>query len=138
MGFGQAISSGFSKYVVWQGRSSRSEFWYWILFAFVVGVVASLLDSLFGLRVYDVGNVGGYAVVYDRFGWISVVTSLVLFLPTISVSVRRLHDTNHSGWWWWLQLLNFLCFVGTLILIFAFYIKPSDPGDNSYGPPPAS
>ena len=81
---------------------------------------------------------GGYAVVYDRFGWVSALTGVVLFLPTISVSVRRLHDTDHSGWWWWLQLLNVLCFLGTLILVFGFYIKPSDPGDNSYGPPPVA
>lgn len=138
MGFGQAISSGFSKYAVWRGRSSRSEFWFWILFTFVVSVVTNALDRIFGFRVYDVGDADGYAVVYNTFGWLSLLAGLVLILPTISVSVRRLHDTNHSGWWWWLQLLNFLCFLGTIILIFAFYIKPSDPGDNSYGPPPAA
>jgi uncharacterized membrane protein YhaH (DUF805 family) len=73
---------------------------------------------------------------YNSVGILSTIVGLALILPTIAVTVRRLHDTNHSGWWWWLQLLNFLCFIGTIILIFAFYIKPGDPGDNTYGPPP--
>ncbi len=99
-----------------------------------MSIVTQLLDFLFGFRVYDVGDVGGVAVAYSP-GWLTAVAGLVLILPTLSVTVRRLHDTDHSGWWWWLQLLNFLCGLGTIILIFAFYIKPGDPTENSYGPP---
>ncbi|MEI2718106.1 MAG: DUF805 domain-containing protein [Candidatus Nanopelagicales bacterium] len=142
MGFGQSISSGFSKYFTWSGRASRSEFWYWILFTIIVSIVAWILDSMFGLHVYkfsDVGADGGMVMVqYASVGWIQTFTSLLLFLPTIAVTVRRLHDTDHSGWWWWLQLLNFLCFIGTLILIFGFWIKPGDPAENRYGPPPTT
>ena len=97
---------------------------------------------MFGLHVYkfsDVGADGGMVMVqYASVGWIQTFTSLLLFLPTIAVTVRRLHDTDHSGWWWWLQLLNFLCFIGTLILIFGFWIKPGDPAENRYGPPPTT
>lgn len=66
MGFGQSISSGFSKYFTWSGRASRSEFWYWILFTIIVSIVAWVLDSMFGLHVYkfsDVGADGGMVMV---------------------------------------------------------------------------
>lgn len=99
-------------------------------------MIAGLLDNLFGLRIFAEQD-GWAGVVYQSVGWVAGLVGLILFLPTAAVSVRRLHDTDHSGWWWWLQLLNPLCFIGTIILVFAFYIQPSQPADNSYGPPPA-
>lgn len=139
MGFGQAVTTCFSKFFVWAGRASRSEFWWWVLFVFIGMIIASAIDALLGLSIYKVNTVdtnGGFALKVNSVGILQTVFSLIVLFPGIAVSVRRLHDTNHSGWWWWLQLLNFLCLLGTIILIFAFWIQPSDRGINSYGPPP--
>lgn len=138
MGFGQAIASGFGNFFVWSGRASRSEFWWWVLFTILVGIVVQIVDAVFGFKLYTYSTPGDSIIVTSySLGWVSTVVAIILFFPTLAVTVRRLHDTNHSGWWWWLQLLNFLCFIGTLILIFAFYIRQGDPGPNRYGPPPA-
>lgn len=137
MSFGQAISSGFKKYAVFRGRASRSEFWYWVLFYIIVGIIVSILDNLFGFQINTVTDLEtgeSVTAVYNP-GWLSSIWSLVVLLPTIAVSVRRLHDVNKSGWWWWLGII---CCIGPLILIFAFYIKQGDAGDNNYGPPPGT
>ena len=137
MSFGQAISSGFKKYAVFRGRASRSEFWYWVLFYIIVGIIVSILDNLFGFQINTVTDLDtgeSVTAVYNP-GWLSSIWSLVVLLPTISVAVRRLHDVNKSGWWWWLGII---CCIGPLILIFAFYIKQGDAGDNNYGPPPGT
>ena len=106
MGFQDAVRSCFAQYFTFQGRATRSEFWYFVLFTFIGG----LLTSMFG----EVPN--------GLFG-------LIVFIPTISVSVRRLHDTGRSGWWWWLCLIPV---VGWIILL-VFYTTCSQPGENDYG-----
>lgn len=137
MSFGQAISTCFSKYVVFRGRASRSEFWYWILFTIIVSIIVNIVDSIFGWQLTTAANpeTGNAVAVYTNVGWLSTIWSLAILLPTIAVAVRRLHDVNKSGWWWWLGLI---CCIGPLILIFAFYIKEGDAGDNNYGPPPGT
>ena len=137
MSFGQAVSSGFKKYAVFRGRASRSEFWYWVLFYIIVGIITSILDSLFGFQINTVTNTetGNSVTAVYNAGWLSSIWALVVLIPTIAVSVRRLHDVNKSGWWWWLGII---CCIGPLILIFAFYIKEGDAGDNNYGPPPGT
>lgn len=135
MSFGQAVSTCFKKYATFKGRASRSEFWYFILFYVIVGTVLNIIDSLFGWSVTEVVNTdtGNSVTAAYNPGWLSTIFYLATLLPMISVTVRRLHDTNHSGWWWWLSVI---CCIGTLILVFAFYIKEGDPEDNKYGPPP--
>jgi uncharacterized membrane protein YhaH (DUF805 family) len=78
--FTEAIRSGFRHYVTFSGRASRSEFWYWALFTVLAGVVAAMLDAVLRTR----GLQG--------------VLSLVLLLPNLAISVRRLHDSGKSGW----------------------------------------
>ncbi len=118
-------------------RAGRPEFWYWVLFTVIVGIILGIVESLFGWQITtatntETGNSISYA--YNA-GWLSSIWSLVILLPTLAVSVRRLHDVNKSGWWWW---LNVICCIGPLILLFAFYIKASDPGENNYGPAPGT
>lgn len=118
-------------------RAGRPEFWYWVLFTVIVGIILGIVESLFGWQITtatntETGNSISYA--YNA-GWLSSIWSLVILLPTLAVSVRRLHDVNKSGWWWW---LNVICCIGPLILLFAFYIKASDPGENNYGPVPGT
>ncbi|MDQ1249195.1 MAG: hypothetical protein QG597_3569 [Actinomycetota bacterium] len=142
MGFVGSVKSCFSKYATFSGRARRSEFWWFYLFTLIVGIVAYVIDRLVGWNVTtnDVivnGETYTVASAYNP-GWIQVVAGLAVLLPMIAVSVRRLHDRDASGWWWWLQLLNCLCGLGTLILVFAFYIQPGTAGANKYGPDPKS
>jgi uncharacterized membrane protein YhaH (DUF805 family) len=86
MNFPEAIASGFRNYVGFTGRASRSEFWYWSLFAVLVSIVATIIDAVIGMTL------------------LNPITSLALFLPGLAVNVRRLHDLDHSGWWFLLLL----------------------------------
>lgn len=104
--FGEAIQRFFKKYAVFKGRASRSEYWWYALFAFVVGVV---LDSLqFAER--------GFAL-------LSLLWGLGTLVPSIALAVRRLHDVNHSGWW---LLIALIPIVGWIILLI-WYCTDSKP-----------
>src|SRR5215813_3749551 len=85
MTFSDAISSGFRNYVGFSGRASRSEFWYWILFTVLVSIVATIIDLV---------------VLSSNTSVLSTIWSLATFLPSLAIGVRRLHDTDRSGWWW--------------------------------------
>lgn len=129
MSFSEAIRTCFRKYVDFNGRARRSEFWYWVLFTVLVGMVAGIIDSALDLQPrLDTGEVDVTAS-----GPFANISSLVLFLPGLAVSIRRLHDRGRSGWW---VLLHLIPVIGTLILLFGFFIKDSEPGDNAYGPNP--
>lgn len=141
MGFVEAVKTCFSKYATFSGRARRSEFWWFYLFTLLASLVAAIIDRLIGWQTLSTNTwtVNGEPVEVTSYynpGWIQVVVSLALILPMISVSVRRLHDRDASGWWWWLQLLNCLCGLGTIILVFAFWIRSGTPGPNKYGPDP--
>ena len=108
MDFLTAIKTCFSKYADFTGRARRSEFWFWCLFTFIVGLI---------------------------LGWIPVIGRIIgiaLIIPTLAVGARRLHDTGRSGWW---QLLQLLPIVGTIILI-VFWVQDSNAGENQYGANP--
>lgn len=92
MGFGEAISTCFRKYVTFSGRARRSEYWYFYLFTILAGLVAGILDAIVG------GATGTTNSFSNTSGPFAAILNLVLLLPSISVTVRRLHDTNHSGW----------------------------------------
>ncbi len=124
MSFGQAVSSVLGNYVNFSGRARRSEYWYWVLFTAILGAVAWTLDTVLGLHAYNANGV--------RFGWIALIVSALVFLPSIAVTMRRLHDTGRSGWWW---LLSAICCIGAILLFF-FCLGDGQPGANQYGPNP--
>ena len=118
MGFTEAISAGFRNYVNFSGRATRSEFWYWVLFAVLASIAAGLIDiALFGLE--------GSSAIESLVG-------LALFLPGLAVSVRRLHDLDRSGWW---VLLGLIPLVGVIILI-VWNCQRGTIGPNRFGPDP--
>jgi uncharacterized membrane protein YhaH (DUF805 family) len=117
MNFQQAISSGFRNYVTFSGRASRSEFWYWALFVFLINIVLRILDSAM-FPYMDPGPLG-------------LVGSVVLFLPGVAVGARRLHDLDRTGWW----LLIALTLIGIILLIVWDCIKGTT-GPNRFGPDP--
>jgi uncharacterized membrane protein YhaH (DUF805 family) len=127
MTFGEAIQSGFSNYANFNGRAPRSAYWWWWLFTVLVSLVAQFLDR--GLGLAPMAMEPNYGL---RAGLISGIASLVLLLPSLAVAVRRLHDTDRSGWW---LLIAIIPIIGWLVLIF-FFASPGTLGPNRYGPPP--
>lgn len=114
MSFADAIRSCFTQYVGFSGRARRSEYWFWTLFAIIVGAVAGGISGAMHAQI------------------ISTIVSLALFLPGLAVAARRLHDTNRSAWW---LLIALVPLVGAVVLI-VFLVQDSVPGDNAYGPSP--
>jgi uncharacterized membrane protein YhaH (DUF805 family) len=117
MGFVEAISSGFRNYASFSGRAVRSEFWYWFLFAVIVSFVLGVIDK----SLYP-------GLVMGPFSYVTMLVGLVLILPSLAVSVRRLHDVDRTGWW----ILIGLTFIGTLVLIY-WACQPGTPGSNRFG-----
>ena len=108
-------------YADFTGRARRSEYWYFVLFNFIVSILIGLsLGVIAGLL-----NVP--ALVYLAYLW-----SLAVFIPSLAVSVRRLHDIGRSGWW---LLLSLIPLIGAIILII-WHCTDSQPGANQYGPNP--
>ena len=127
MSFTEAVSSVYRNYAKFDGRASRAEYWWFTLFAFLV---------IFGLA-FAAGMVAGITRVSTSSASTLVVIGLVIFgivsfIPSIAVGVRRLHDSEKSGWWYLLVLIPYL---GGLILLILLAL-PGSPGYNRYGPPP--
>jgi uncharacterized membrane protein YhaH (DUF805 family) len=127
MGFGEAIQSGFNNYANFEGRASRPAYWWWFLFTWIVSLIAQVLDNM-----TRIGGIGSESYLNLWVGIISGIVGLALFLPSLGVMVRRLHDTDRSGWWW---LIGIIPIVGWIILII-FLASPGTPGENRFGPPP--
>jgi uncharacterized membrane protein YhaH (DUF805 family) len=118
MGFGEAVSKGMANITNFSGRSSRPEFWWFVLAVWVAElVVIGLVSSIFR---------GGFG------SFLTFILYIVFALAFLSVGFRRLQDVGQSGW---LVLLSFIPCVG-LVLIY-FWVQPSA-GDNQYGPAPAA
>ncbi|ASQ91026.1 hypothetical protein CHL67_08925 [Prosthecochloris sp. GSB1] len=109
------------KYAVFNGRSRRKEYWYFVLFNLMAGLILGLVDSMTGLYNYEAG-----------LGLLSGIYSLAVIVPGIAVGVRRLHDTGRNGWW---LLIGLIPFIGAIVLI-VFCAQDSQPGENGYGPNP--
>lgn len=152
MGFGQAIAACFGKYAVFSGRARRAEYWWFYLFTILLTIPANILDAAMQRRRDDIGVFG-------------TLVALVLLLPQLAVIVRRLHDTNRSGWWIGAPMLlalpagvvmamlvttmrsdtdGILAMFGLFviaaliyaIILFIFSVLDGTPGPNKYGPDP--
>ena len=122
MGFGDAVRTCWKKYGDFDGRAVRSEFWWWVLFVTLLQVAASIVLTVFLIVFQDAGFLQWLGVM------IFMVVALALILPSIAVSVRRLHDRDLSGWWY---LLGFVP-LGSIVL-FVWYVLPGTPGPNRFG-----
>tara|TARA_B100001142_G_scaffold133059_1_gene134534 strand:- start:1380 stop:1742 length:363 start_codon:yes stop_codon:yes gene_type:complete len=118
MSFSEAIQSGFKNYANFNGRASRSEHNYWILFAFFISIATTILDITF-FGIIEISP-------------INTLASLILWLPGLAVAIRRLHDINKSGW----NVLWALTCIGIFPLIYWNYLQVGDEGENLYGPDP--
>lgn len=109
------------KYAVFGGRARRKEYW-------IFSLVQALI--IFGLK-----GLGFLLRKHDPEGVTALVESIyayATFVPLIAVSVRRLHDTNRSGWWFLTILIPLVNF----FLLFGLMIQDSQPGENRFGPNP--
>jgi len=136
MGFIESIKTCFRKYIDFSGRASRSEYWWFFLFSVIVRLATTWIIG------------------------VGFIIGLVLLLPSLAVTARRLHDTNRTGWWILMPIgagiagivaggiaaLTGTLFAGVALAILGsiagylvllwFLIQPSDPGVNRYGPNP--
>ncbi|MER7460273.1 DUF805 domain-containing protein [Micromonospora sp. NPDC126480] len=118
-----AIKSVLSQYVGFRGRARRSEYWWFALFTMILNVVAVILDGALGTKLgSDPGSTGV----------IGLIVTLALLLPGLAVSVRRLHDTDRSGWW---LLIGLVPLVGFIVLL-VFFVKDGTQGSNRFGADP--
>ncbi len=102
------------KYAVFSGRARRTEYWMFFLFNIIISFVLGIIG----------GVIGG--------GLLANLYMLALLCPGIAVSIRRMHDTDRSGWW---LLIGLIPIVGTIVLI-VFLATEGKAGDNQYGPDP--
>lgn len=106
------------KYAEFSGRATRSEYWYFVLFNFLISFAISIVASLIGGKSINDLASGLY--------------SLALIVPSLAISSRRLHDTSRSAWW---LLLCLVPIVGWIVLL-VFMVTDSTAGENTYGPNP--
>ncbi len=138
MNFIHVINTCFKKYSIFKGRANREEYWYWKLFEFFVAYASFRLDQI----IFEKSS-----------GSFSLFVFFITFLPGISVSVRRLHDLDKSGWWLLLPFVGIFFFFFTkmtnmsiiltnmsisfsaisfLILLF-WFVSPGTKGENRFG-----
>ena len=120
-----AMKSCFQQYVGFSGRASRSEYWFFYLI-FVVAAIGMLVLTVVSAFVLD--------ALAGLMGMLTMVTYLAFFLPTLSVTVRRLHDLGKSGW---MFLVVFIPIVGGILLL-VWFVSDGQPHDNAYGPVPTN
>ena len=102
-------------YVGFSGRARRQEFWMFFLFNLIICIVLAIIEGIIGLP-----------------GVLNGLYELAILLPAIALSMRRLHDTDRSGWW---LLIGFVPLIGAIVLLIFFCIEGTR-GDNQYGPDP--
>ena len=126
-----AVKEYFTKYFDFNGRTSRATFWWTVLAIFLMTFVVSFVATLiFGAppteNIQTMEDVKAYYTSGSNI--IILIWTLLLIIPSIAMSVRRLHDINKSGWFY---LLGFVPFVGSIIL-FIFYCLPAVNEGNNY------
>lgn len=98
------------KYAVFSGRVQRKEYWMFFLFNIIISFLLALV----------------------KFDIVGFIYAFAVLIPSIAVGVRKLHDTNHSGWW---LLIALIPFAGAIVLL-VFVSQDGQPGKNKYGPNP--
>ena len=120
MTFPDAIKHAFQNWSDFQGRASRSEYWWFFLFTVLLGIVTGVLDSI----IFGSGSLG----------ILGLIGTLAILVPGLSLWFRRLHDVDKSAWW---TLIALIPLIGILALLF-FATQPGSEGSNRFGAPPAA
>jgi uncharacterized membrane protein YhaH (DUF805 family) len=109
------------KYADFSGRARRKEYWVYTLFTILISIVLAIVDEVAGLNKATQG-----------LSPLSNLYGLLVLIPGLAVSVRRLHDTGKSGW---SLLIVLIPIIGAIILL-VYMVRSGDPGPNQYGPDP--
>jgi len=115
--FGQAIGLYFSRYVTFRGRAGRAEYWWAMLFIALANIALSLVDY------------GALGASPEEPGVLATLFAFGTILPTLAISVRRLHDIGRSGWW---LLIVLIPLVGVIVILVFHLMRGSD-GPNRFG-----
>ena len=126
MSFIKSINNAFVKCFDFKTRATRSEFWYFYLFTTVVGFIGLQFDQLFELQILgiDLNNSPGTIMLGPMY----IFLYFLFMLPSIALYIRRLHDTNRSGWWY---LISFTI-IGYIPLLYWWCVKGEE-GENRFG-----
>ena len=119
MDFSSAVQSFFNKYATFEGRASRSEFWYAQLFIILTSFFLEFIEGLLGISPFSEVSI------------LASIFQLGILIPSIAIIVRRLHDINKSGWWYFLVLT----IIGVIPVLYWFCTKGND-HENDYGTNP--
>ena len=125
-----AVKRFFTKYATFSGRASRSEYWWWFLVSTLVGIVLNIIVQS-GVRYTAYGSTAGPGTIIG--GILAVIFLLATLVPSLALCVRRLHDSNRSGW---MVLLGLIPFAGAIILL-VFTLLGPDPRGQQYDQPTA-
>lgn len=109
------------KYTDFSGRAQRAEYWYFILFYLLILIGLTIVDSISGSYDTETG-----------MGALGAIFTLAMLIPSIAVGVRRLHDTDRTGWW---LLIGLVPLVGAIVLLI-FTVQNGTPDANRFGPDP--
>ena len=109
------FKKGLRNYTNFSGRARRKEYWYFLLMQIILIIIAMVLDTI----IFD-----------SDVGLFYLVVALGLFLPGVAVTIRRLHDTNHSGWWF---LISLVPLIGIVLIV--FLVRETKFETNRWGPP---
>ena len=110
------------RYFEFSGRSTRRQYWLFFLFATIA----------FGVALYADYTVDGTNFAEGEYGPFTLFAGLFHFIPGITVTVRRLHDTGHSGWWYFIPLVPVIGSIAMLV----WMMWPPEQGENDFGPDP--
>lgn len=126
MGFVEAVKSFWSNYAHFKGRSRRSEYWFIQLFLVLTNLAVAVIDLALMEGDVDrfIANGGG--------GIVGLVWIVATIVPALAVLIRRLHDTDRTGWW---ALIGFVPVVGGIVLL-VFTLMDSTTGENKFGVSP--
>jgi uncharacterized membrane protein YhaH (DUF805 family) len=102
-------------YAVFNGRARRQEYWMFVLFNFIAGFLLAIIEGILG------------GITNTDQSVLTIIYQLAIIIPSIAVSIRRMHDTNHSGWWIIVPIVGFI-----------FTFLDGTPGENQYGLDPKS
>lgn len=116
------------KYAIFTGRARRKEYWMFVLINFIITFALYIITFVLVLTTSN-SSLSFLPLVSII---LLIIYALALLIPSLAVGVRRLHDTNHSGWWYFISLVPF---IGSIVLLI-FLIMDSQPGINEHGPNP--
>lgn len=126
MTFTQSVRAFFSRYTDFQGRTPRSGYWWVALFLVALSIVMWGVDMALFQGVYP------QELLDQGLGPVSLLLIAATVIPNLALGFRRLHDTGRSAWW----LLIGLIPIAGIVVLLVFYLLPSTPGSNQYGPNP--